>query len=123
VGAAGSTYASFRRAVDRGNLAIALAEARDLPHVNLADALALLLLIRDQTPERYERAAARWLGRYCLETRGVGLREGLLVLGALTTLESREPRPGALALLALARYRRLRQVEDVVRRWLAAGGG
>jgi len=29
-----------------------------------ADALSLVLLIRDDEPLRYERAAVRWLGRY-----------------------------------------------------------
>ena len=41
MGAAGSPYAAFRRALDRRNLTLALAEARDLPVVGLADALEL----------------------------------------------------------------------------------
>jgi hypothetical protein len=71
MGAAGSPYAAFRRALDQRNLTRALVEARSLPQVNLADALELLLLMRDRALlERYDLAAARWLGRYCVETRG-----------------------------------------------------
>lgn len=34
----------------------------ELPKVQLADALALLLLARDLEPARFDRAAARWHG-------------------------------------------------------------
>jgi hypothetical protein len=121
VGAAGSPYASFRRALDKRNLTLALAEARDLPVVNLADALELLLLIRDYQPERYDRAAARWLARYCLEVPDVDLSEAALTAGALTALAEPDQRVGGLALVALARQRRLRDVERVLRRSLAIG--
>jgi hypothetical protein len=59
----------------------------------------------------------RWLGRYCVETPGVDLREALFVLGALTALAGEEPRPGALALVGVARRHGLRPVEQVLRRW------
>ena len=95
--------------------------ARDLPVVGLADALELLLLIRDQRPEQYGRAAARWLARYCLEVPGVDLSEALLAASALTTLAAPEQRVGALALVALVRQRRLRDVERVLRRSLGIG--
>ena len=121
MGAAGSAYAAFRRALDRRNLTLALAEARDLPAVNLADALELLLLIRDQKPDRYHRAAARWLARYCLEIPDVDLSEAVLAAGALTALAAPEQRVGALALVALAHQRRLRDVERVLRRSLSLG--
>jgi hypothetical protein len=121
VGAAGSSYAAFRRALDRRNLTLAAAEARDLPLVNLADALELLLLIRDQQPDRYDRAAARWLARYCLELPAVDLAEAVLVAGALTQLRAPERRVGALALVALVQQRRLRDVERVLRRSLGIG--
>jgi hypothetical protein len=121
VGAAGSPYAAFSRALRSRNLTLALAEARDLPVVNLADALELLLLIRDKQPERYDRAAARWLARYCLEVPGVDLPEAMLAASALQTLAAPEQRVGALALVALVRQRRLRDVERVLRRSLGIG--
>jgi threonine aldolase len=97
------------------------AAGQDLPVVNLADALELLLLIRDLQPERYDRAAARWLARYCVEVPGVDLAEAALTTGALTALAAPEQRVGALALVALAHQRRLRDVERVLRRSLSLG--
>lgn len=116
-----SPHSAFRRALDRRNLTLALAEARDLPVVNLADALELLLLIRDQQPDRYDRASARWLARYCVEVPGVELAEVVLAAGALAALAAPEQRVGGLALVALVRQRRLRDVERVLRRSLSLG--
>jgi hypothetical protein len=45
--------------------------ALELPQVRLDDALRIWLVFRDGDPERYERAAVRWLGRFALEARGV----------------------------------------------------
>jgi hypothetical protein len=41
----------------------------------LADALSLTLLVRDDDPLRYERAAVRWLSRYTAEDRQLCLAE------------------------------------------------
>ena len=70
----GHPYARFRRALVTGNARIAEAAARDLEHVALADALTLCLLYRDD-PERYERAAARWIARLCAERPKIQLSE------------------------------------------------
>ena len=43
MGVAGSTHATFRRAVERGNLPMALVTARELGRLTLEDALALTL--------------------------------------------------------------------------------
>lgn len=67
----GSPYTRFRRALDTGNAALVIAAARDLPQIALDDALRICLILRDADPERYERAAVRWLGRFALEARGV----------------------------------------------------
>ena len=50
------------------------AAARDLHNLSLADALELCLLYRGE-PERYERAAARWIARLIAERPGVRLAE------------------------------------------------
>jgi hypothetical protein len=63
----GSAYARFRRALDGGNLVLIRAAAEELPRVNLDDALAVCMAIRDAEPERFERAALRWLARYAVE--------------------------------------------------------
>ena len=63
----GHHYSRFQRALKTGNAHLALAAAAELRHVDLADALSLVLLIRDSDPLRYERAAVRWLSRYTAE--------------------------------------------------------
>jgi hypothetical protein len=125
VGAAASHYAAFRRALDRGSLTLALAEARELPQVDLADALCLVLLIREQAPARYTRAAARWLARWLGETPHATLEEAGLVLGALGALHPRaaaDPRAGAVALMAVSRQNGHPAIEQALRRWLDNGG-
>lgn len=69
----GSAYTRFRRALEIGNELLVLAAARELPRVGLEDALRICLVLRDGDPERYERAAVRWLGRFALEGRNVSI--------------------------------------------------
>ena len=45
--------------------------AKELPRIALDDALRICLVLRDSDPDRYERAAVRWLGRFALEARDV----------------------------------------------------
>ncbi len=71
----GSSYGNFRRALDSGNLTIIRAAAAELPAVNLEDSLRVALLVCEHEPENAERAALRWLGRFCLERRDVTLAE------------------------------------------------
>jgi hypothetical protein len=67
----GSPYARFRRALQNGNELLVLTTARELPRIALDDALRICLVLRDGDPERYDRAAVRWLGRFALEGRAV----------------------------------------------------
>jgi hypothetical protein len=76
----GHVGAHFRRAIDAGNLSVVRALAHELPHVPLADALAIVLLLARREPDNYPRAAARFIGRLALE-RPVDLDD----LGAATT--------------------------------------
>jgi hypothetical protein len=64
---AGSAYSRFQRALTTGNLTIIRAAAAELPAIRLDDALQVCVLLRDTEPQRYERAAVRWIGRYCVE--------------------------------------------------------
>lgn len=50
-----------------GNLQLIRAAAAELPRVDLGDALSVCMAIRDAEPERFERAALRWLARYAVE--------------------------------------------------------
>jgi hypothetical protein len=67
MGDAGSAYARFQRALATGNLNLIRAAAAELPRVDLADALAVCMAIRESEPQRFERAALRWLARYAVE--------------------------------------------------------
>jgi hypothetical protein len=89
VTSSGSAYARFRRALETGNELLVLAAARELPHVGLEDALRVCLVLRDREPERYERAAVRWLGRFALEARGVTIEALSSAADALDALPER----------------------------------
>jgi hypothetical protein len=71
----GSPYSRFRRALETGNELLVLTTARELPQIALDDALRICLVLRDGDPERYDRAAVRWLGRFALEGRAVTIRD------------------------------------------------
>jgi HEAT repeat protein len=81
----GSAYARFRRALTSRNPTLAWAAAAELGRVDLADALALCLLVAGD-PHKFDRAAARWHARYCAELPGVTLAESQLVLAAVKAL-------------------------------------
>lgn len=70
----GSSYAWFKKALDRGDLATVRSELSDLPPLTLEDALSVALLICEHEPENAERAAVRWL-RKLLERPGLTLAE------------------------------------------------
>jgi len=92
----GSSYARFKRAIDTGNLRLIRGAAAELPQVQLHDALAILPVIAEQEPAKYERAACRWLARFALE-RQVGLEEVGEALAALERLPEHPPARWVLA--------------------------
>ncbi len=71
----GSPYGTFQRALRTGNLTVIRAAAAELPAINLEDALSICLLLASQEPRHFERAALRWLGRYCLERRDLAIED------------------------------------------------
>jgi hypothetical protein len=76
--------------------------ARELGSLSPADALALLLLIAEQAPERYERAAARWVALFLDAARPVTPADLELTVAALRAL-TRESRSAAGVLASVAR--------------------
>ena len=58
--------------------------ALELGHLSLADALALTLLAAALGDERWPRLAARWLGRFIVESPAIAINE--LALGAAAVL-------------------------------------
>ncbi len=113
----GHAYGRFRRALDSRNALAARAAAKELPHVGLADALELLLLLRDSDPSRFERAALRWHGRFCSEVSDVTLAEAQAVLALLTALRGPRASVAARALAELLDRRSLLQAAEVLIRW------
>ena len=85
----GNPYARFKRALATGNEALVTAAALELPRVALDDALRICLLLRGGDPDRYERAAVRWLGRFALEARNVTIEDLRLAADALDALPER----------------------------------
>ncbi|HLW96668.1 MAG TPA: hypothetical protein VKS25_14930 [Solirubrobacteraceae bacterium] len=99
----GSPYGRFRRALEQGNLALVRAAAAELATIRLDDALRVCLLIRDNDPQRYERAALRWVARFAVEAAAATLGDVQAAARALEQLP-REPDEamGALQRLCLA---------------------
>jgi hypothetical protein len=104
----GHRYAQFQRALRTGNAHLALAAAAELRHVALADALSLVLLIRDDDPLRYERAAVRWLSRYTAEDRQLRLADARELVDMLDAVG----RHDQVAKLRLERFFRARGYGD-----------
>ena len=71
--AQGHPRAIFNRAVERGNLVVAEATARELGKLSLEEGLGLLFLYAEKEPIKFERAALRWLARYVTEGKAVSL--------------------------------------------------
>jgi hypothetical protein len=82
----GTAHARFQRAIANGNLWAAETAARELGRLPLGSALALTALIADVAPQRFERAAVRWHGRFVVEVPGLTLAESQLALGAVASL-------------------------------------
>lgn len=102
----GSPLTRLRRALAGGNLLAARTAAAELPHVDLEEAAALLLLIASKDPEKLDAAAVRFLGRACLERPFITLRDAQLLAACLAQLEraddeSRASFAGALRRLGL----------------------
>ncbi len=81
-------YARIRAAIDAGDLPFVRRYAREDGTIRLDDALRVCLLIRDQDPERFERAAVRWLGRFVLEARDATLEEARVAAESLEELRT-----------------------------------
>jgi hypothetical protein len=64
----GRASARFQRALTTSNLQLVEAAAAELPSIRLEDALAIVVLLAEARDPRFERAAARWVGRLLTET-------------------------------------------------------
>jgi hypothetical protein len=98
----GHPRAIFKRAIERGNVVVAEATARELG-LSLEEALQLVLLYVAYEPAKLERAALRWFSRYLDEGKGVSLLKAQLALAALAELRAGEREQAAKLLSELAR--------------------
>jgi hypothetical protein len=112
----GSVYSQFRRAIERRNVLVAWATAAEIPHVELGDALALVLLALDHDAPRFEKAALRWHSRLCQEAP-LTIEEAQLALVALGTMQGRSRVAGTDALLSICDRHNLRAVTAILERW------
>jgi hypothetical protein len=92
----------FRRALERGNLMVAEATAKEIGRVSLAEALELTLLIARKDRRRHPRVAARWLRRYLEEHSETTIDEAALAASCLAALRGYGQDYAAQALRAMA---------------------
>jgi hypothetical protein len=98
----GTAYGRFARALRRGDVFQAELAARELGRLTLADALSLCELLAARDPQRFERAARRWLQRF-IEERSPSLPEVALAAAALNELRHGRRAVGVDALRRLLR--------------------
>lgn len=109
----GTAHGRFSRAIERRRLQPAEIAARELGRLSPADALALLLLIREQAPDRYERAAARWVTLFLEAAGPVTLSDVELTVAALRAM-TRDSRSAGRVLASIADAYRVPNVSRVL---------
>jgi hypothetical protein len=80
----------------------ALAAAKALPQLSLADALELTVLVARKDPRRHQRVAARWLLRYLEEHPHATIDEAVLAASSLVALTGVAHQEAAQTLRAIA---------------------
>jgi hypothetical protein len=81
----GTAHGRFERAIHCGHVQAAEMAAREMGGLSLADALLQCELLAKVDPQRYERAALRWLERF-IDERLPPLTEVSLAASALAEL-------------------------------------
>ena len=81
---------------------MALAAAKDLPQLNLVDALELTVLVARKDPGRHPRVASRWLLRYLEEDPHATIEEAVLAASSLVALAGVAHQEAAQTLRAMA---------------------
>jgi hypothetical protein len=98
----GHSYSIFQRAIQRRNVLAAVAAAKDLPQLGLADALDLTMLVARKDPQRHERMSARWLLRLLEEDPALTIHEAALAATSLAALPGAGYPQAAQTLKAMA---------------------
>jgi hypothetical protein len=84
--AQGRPYARFKRALEVRSVFQAEIAAREMGRLGLNDALDYLVLLAAEKPERFDRAARKWLARLLSESPALTLDEAAVALGCLRGL-------------------------------------
>lgn len=111
----GSPLTRLRRALAGGDLLAARTAASELPHVGLDEAAALLVLIAEKDPDKFDAAAVRFMGRACLERSFMTLGDAQLLaacLGQLARADAESRGTFAAALRRLRLERPARHLEN-----------
>jgi len=111
----GTAHGRFTRAIERRQLRGAEMAARELGRLSPADALALVLLIREQAPHRSERAAARWVSLFLDAAGSMTLADIELTVVSLGALNARSSSASDV-LASVAEAYRVPNVAGVLRR-------
>ncbi len=97
----GSPHGRFQRAVERRNVLLAEAAARELGRLSLPDALSLVVLYAASGSPKFEVAAVRWVARLATDGRDVGIAEIQFAGAALANLKGARADKAERALRAL----------------------
>ena len=81
-----SPYVRFRRSLESRNLTVVLGAAAEVPWLNLDDSLEILTLMAREADPRFDKAAARWIGRLLVETPPMSLKEARWVIAMVEQL-------------------------------------
>ena len=84
----------FATAIERGNIVIAEATARELGRISLEEALALTALVAEKEPERRSRFAVRWLRRLLEEDESLTIEEATMAASCLVSARRAVARGG-----------------------------
>jgi hypothetical protein len=86
---------------------------------SLADDLAHCLTTLRQDPERFQRAAAGWHARWCIDLEPLTLTEAQTALTALRALDGPSSADAARVLRYLCLLHGQRETPEVLERWIA----
>ena len=98
----------FKRALKSGTAHLGLDAASELRRLGLADAMSLLMVIREDKPVLYDKAAVRWFAKYAAEDRYLLLRDARELIDLLDGIG----RHDRVAVVRLERWLRARGYDD-----------
>jgi hypothetical protein len=87
--------------------------------LSLAGELAACLRTLDEEPGQFERAAAHWHARWCIDLATPTLTEAQTALTALQAIGGADGADGAGVLRSLCVLHGQRETADVLERWIA----